>query len=94
MYLEFVVLGVAENVYQEMTMDEMKTNKLTICLMYIFSFFSFTFSYVVSCSFFFFFCDGASGILDRYSHLFRKQRALIVSNETVNPEQSPSVKVE
>lgn len=35
-------LGVTENVCQEMTMDEMKTNKLPICLMYIFPFFFFT----------------------------------------------------
>lgn len=80
-------LGATENVCQEMTMDEMKTNKLPICLMYIFPFFFYTFWYVLS---FFFICDGASvsGILDRYSHLhFLKSSALIVSNETMKPEQ-------
>lgn len=59
-------LGGTENVCQEMTMDEMKTNKLPICLMYIFPFFLHV---LVRFIFFFFFCDGASvsGILDRYS---------------------------
>jgi hypothetical protein len=85
-HLGFVVLDVAENVRQEMTMDEMKTNKLPISLMYIFPFF---FSRYVLFLLFFLFCDGASvcGILDRYSHLhFLKSSALIVSNETVIPE--------
>lgn len=84
----FVVLGAAENVRPEMTMDEMKTNKLPICLMYIFFFF-FPRSDTFSPFFFFFFCDGASvsGILDRYFCLqFLKSSALIVSNETMKLE--------
>lgn len=54
-------LGVTENVCQEMTMDEMKTNKLPICLMYIFPFFFYTFWYVLS---FFFFLRWRLGIWD------------------------------
>lgn len=85
--LGFVVLLATENVWQEMAMDEMKTNKLPICLMYIFPFL-----FVLVRFIFFFFsfsCDGAlvSGILDRYSHLhFLKSSTLIVSNETMKPE--------